>query len=73
MPPLLLLLLLLLLLPPPDPRLTDYDLLLSNLSDLKAGKAAEVSACTCQWLNPSCLHDLQPVLLLDVLYLARCM
>jgi hypothetical protein len=26
-----------------DPRLTDYDLLLQNLADLRAGKAAQVS------------------------------
>jgi hypothetical protein len=30
-----------------DPRLTDYDLLLSNLSALKAGKSADVSVHCC--------------------------
>jgi hypothetical protein len=38
---------LLLLLCRADPRLTDYDLLLTNLSDLQQGKAAEVRGGTC--------------------------
>lgn len=35
-----------------DPRLTDYDTLLSNIRDLKDGKSTQVSALVCLRLQP---------------------
>lgn len=40
-----------------DPRLTDYDLLLSNLADLRAGKPADVSNGSCHASRNTTLWD----------------
>jgi hypothetical protein len=48
----------------PDPRLTDYDLLLSNLSDLKAGKSADVSERCCSAASLLCMYMCAALVLL---------